>query len=331
MKKFILSILLILVITLNGCKFNTDSTVYTAEGIYFNTYVSIALYGCGSQEIADEALRQCAFYEKIFSRTMENGILYNLNNNGKLNVINEEDRVLSDILKKSLDYCEMTAGNMDITVEPLTSLWDFSSGKKYIPTDEELSNAVAKVGYKNVVVNEESILLNDVRLDLGAVAKGYVADCLKTFLKEKGVDSALINLGGNILCIGEKPNGSNFFIGIKKPFTEDVQLVIGATDCSIVTSGTYERYFDENGKSYHHILDPKTGMPCDNGVVSVTIISEDSFTGDCLSTGCFVMGLEAGMELVDSMDGVYAVYIDSENNVHFSEGAEEFVREKRSK
>ena len=305
--------------------------MHTAEGIYFNTYVSISLYGCGSQEIADEAIKRCAYYEKIFSRTMENSVLYNLNNNGNINIVNDEDEILADILKKSLEYCEMTEGNMDITVEPLTSLWDFSSGKKYIPTDDELRTAVSKVGYSGVTVNETSIALKDVRLDLGAVAKGYVADCLKTFLKERGVDSALINLGGNILCIGEKPNGSNFFIGIKKPFTEDVQLVLGATDCSIVTSGTYERYFDENGKSYHHILDPKTGMPCDNGVVSVTIISEDSFTGDCLSTGCFVMGLEAGMELIDSMDGVYAVYIDSENNVHFSEGAEEFVREKRSK
>lgn len=331
MKKFILSILLILVITLNGCKFNTDSTVHTAEGIYFNTYVSISLYGCGSQEIADEAIKRCTYYEKIFSRTMENSVLYNLNNNGNINIVNDEDEILADILKKSLEYCEMTEGNMDITVEPLTSLWDFSSGKKYIPTDDELRTAVSKVGYSGVTVNETSIALKDVRLDLGAVAKGYVADCIKTFLLEKGVDSALINLGGNILCVGDKPDGSDFFIGIKKPFTEDVQLVLGVTDCSIVTSGTYERYFDEDGKSYHHILDPKTGMPCDNGVVSVTIISEDSFTGDCLSTGCFVMGLEAGMELVDSMDGVYAVYIDSENNVHFSEGAEEFVREKRSK
>lgn len=305
--------------------------MHTAEGIYFNTYVSISLYGCGSQEIADEAIKRCAYYEKIFSRTMENSVLYNLNNNGKINIVNDEDEILADILKKSLEYCEMTEGNMDITVEPLTSLWDFSSGKKYIPTDDELRTAVSKVGYSGVTVNEASIALKDVRLDLGAVAKGYVADCIKTFLLEKGVDSALINLGGNILCVGDKPDGSDFFIGIKKPFTEEVQLVLGVTDCSIVTSGTYERYFDEDGKSYHHILDPKTGMPCDNGVVSVTIISEDSFTGDCLSTGCFVMGLEAGMELVDSMDGVYAVYIDSENNVHFSEGAEEFVREKRSK
>ena len=161
MKKITLSIVLILVIILNGCKFNTDSTVYTAEGIYFNTYVSITLYGCGSQEIADEALERCEFYEKILSRTMENGVLYNLNNSGSLNITNDEHRVLAEVLDKSIEYCEMTEGNMDITLEPLTSLWDFSSGKKYIPTDDELSKAVEKVGYEGVVINEETILLNE--------------------------------------------------------------------------------------------------------------------------------------------------------------------------
>ena len=153
-------------------------------------------------------------------------------------------------------------------------------------------------------------------------------------LEKKGISGYVINVGGNVRTVGEKGNGEKWLIGIENPDDSTDEQYIEYLEFageSVVTSGSYQRFYFVNGKSYHHILNPQTGMPCDNGVVSVTIISKESFTGDCLSTGCFVMGLEDGMKLVDSMDGVYAVYIDSENNVHFSEGAEEFVREKRSK
>ena len=326
MKKFILSILLILVVTLNGCKYNTSSTVHTAEGIYFNTYVSVKLFGCGSKEIANESVELCSYYEKIFSRTMESSNLYGLNEEGTLKIEKEEEKVLANIVSQALVFSDKTEGCLDITVEPLTSLWNFSGEDKKVPVAVSMAIARKKVDYTGVTVTEEEILLNDIRLDLGAVAKGYVADRIKEFLLGKGVTSALINLGGNILCIGDKPDGSDFLVGIKKPFSEDIELALNVDGLSVVTSGTYERFFEKDGKLYHHILDPQTGMPCDNGLLSVTILSEDSFTGDCLSTGCFVMGLEAGMELVNSMDGVYAIYIDSDYKVHYSDGAENFVK-----
>ena len=326
MKKFILSILLILVISLNGCRFNTSSTVHTADGIYFNTYVSVKLFGCGSKAIANEAIDLCSYYEKIFSRTMEDSTLYVLNEKGVLTINKEEDKVLADIIEQALVFSDKTKGSLDITVEPLTSLWNFSSENKKVPDTASINAALAKVDYSKVDVSQDALLLNNVSLDLGAVAKGYVADRIKEFLLDKGVNSAIINLGGNVLCIGDKPDGSDFAIGIKKPFSEDIELALNVDGLSVVTSGTYERYFEEDGKLYHHILDPKTGMPCDNGVLSVTIISENSFTGDCLSTGCFVMGLEAGLELVNEMDGVYAIYIDEDYQIHYSDGAENFVK-----
>ena len=326
MKKLILSIVLILVIILNGCTFNTASTVHAAEGIYFNTYVSVKLFGCGSKEIAKAAIELCSYYEKIFSRTMENSTLFALNEEGALSINKKEDEVLADIVKQSLVFSKKTSGGLDITVEPLTSLWNFSGEDKKVPNAASIDEALKKVDYTKVTVNQNEILLNEVRLDLGAVAKGYVADRIKEFLLDNGVDSALINLGGNVLCIGDKPDGSDFAIGIKKPFSEDIELALNVNGLSVVTSGTYERYFEEDAKLYHHILNPETGMPCDNGLLSVTIISEDSFTGDCLSTGCFVMGLEAGLELVNELDGVYAIYIDEDYQIHYSDGAENFVK-----
>ena len=326
MKKTFLSIVLILVIILSGCKYNTASTVHMAEGIYFNTYVSVKLFGCGSKTIANEAIELCSYYEKIFSRTMEDSVLYAFNDEGVLKVDGKEDKVLGDIVTQALVFSDKTGGGLDITVEPLTTLWNFTGENKKVPEKSAIDAALKKVDYTKVAVTQDEIILNDVRLDLGAVAKGYVADRIKEFLLDEGVTSALINLGGNVLCIGDKPDGSDFSIGIKKPFSEDIELALNIDGYSVVTSGTYERYFEEDGELYHHILNPKTGMPCDNGVLSVTIISEESFMGDCLSTGCFVMGLEAGLKLVNEMDGVYAIYIDEDYQIHYSEGAENFVK-----
>jgi len=161
-------------------------------------------------------------------------------------------------------------------------------------------------------------------LELGAVAKGYIADRVKGFLLSKGVTSALINLGGNILLVGEKTDGSAFNVGIQKPFEDRDAVVVAISqlkDCSMVSSGIYERYFyDTEGNFYHHILDSKTGYPCNTGLLQVTIISSDSATGDALSTACFALGLEKGMDLIHSLDDVYAVFITADGTLHFSDG-----------
>lgn len=300
---------------------------YSADGYSLNTYVSVTLYGCGSQRIADEAVRLCGYYEEIFSRTSPTSRLYALNERGSLDVEDVEDGLLADVVEKSLEYGDMTGGALDITVEPLTSLWDFGAEDNSVPGQDKIEDALECVDYRRVEADGEKIELNGARLDLGAVAKGYIADRIKEYLVGEGVDSALIYLGGNILCIGCKPDDKDFVVGIQRPFggTDDVICAVRASGLSVVTSGVYERFFYEDNVLYHHILNPDTGFPCDNGLLSVTIIAEDSMLCDALSTACFVMGLDKAMELVDRLFGVYAVFVDENYNVVYSDGAEAFV------
>ena len=162
-------------------------------------------------------------------------------------------------------------------------------------------------------------------IELGAIAKGFIADKLKEYLAGSGVTSGTINLGGNVLCIGKKTDGTPFRIGIQQPFADRNEIItaIKAEDISVVSSGIYERYFKKDGKIYHHILDPSTGYPYNNGLEAITIISKKSTDGDALSTTCFALGLEKGMEFAESLSGVYAVFITEDGEMHYSEGFQE--------
>ena len=313
-------------IFLSGCRFNTPSTVHMYDGYYFNTYVSVSLYGCGSEKIAQNAVELCEYYEKIFSRTDEKSLLYQLNNEGSLKIESREAKILSEVLKFGMEYYEITDKALNIALEPITDLWNFSEGDYVVPDREQIEAALDNTDCTLIKITDEEINLNGAGVDLGAVAKGYVADCIKEYLTGEGVTSAVINLGGNIMCIGDKPTGDEFVIGIQKPFYNETLIGLKIDNMSVVTSGTYERYFEQDGKMYHHILNPDTGMPCDNGLLSVTIIAESGILCDCLSTGCFVMGREAATELINGMDGVYAVFVDDNYNVYYTEGAQNFVK-----
>lgn len=326
MKKFGLYLSFFIITFLYGCKFNTPSTIHMYDGYYFNTYVSVSLYGCGSEEVAKNAVELCGYYEKIFSRTNDDSLLYQLNKEGKIKVDSQEAKILSEVLKFGVQYYEVTDGALNIAVEPLTALWNFSEGVSIVPDEKEIEEALYNTDCSYIDISEDEINLNGVRVDLGAVAKGYVADCIKEYLVEEGIDSAIINLGGNILCIGDKPTGDDFVIGIQKPFYNEPLLGLKVDGMSVVTSGTYERYFEQDGVLYHHILDPDTGMPCNTGLLSVTIIAESGILCDCLSTGCFVMGMEDAMELINNMENVYAVFVDDDYNVYYTEGANAFVK-----
>ena len=328
MKKLISTILLITVfmtLILSGCKYNTSATVHVAEGFYFNTFVSVKLYGCGSEELAQEAVKLCEYYEHIFSRSQKESVLSIANTEQKLTKDNKDKTILYEVIKDSLQYAKLTEGALDITVKPLSELWNFTENEGKVPAQDEINKALENVDYSKITMDENEIIFNNAEIDCGAVAKGYVADRIKDFLIENKIDSAIINLGGNVLCIGDKPTGEDFVIGVKKPYSEEVILGLKIDDYSVVTSGVYERYFEADGVKYHHILNPDTGMPCENGLLSVTIVAESSFECDALSTGCFVMGLEKATELINNMDNVYAIFIDENYDIHYTHGAEKFV------
>ena len=279
-----------------------------------------------AEEIIDKALKLCDKYEKIFSRTLPESEIYALNH-GTLPMedgyylLSEECAAL---IEKGLYYSELSGGAFDITIEPVSSLWDFTSGEKIVPDAETIAEKQACVGYEDVELkgNKLRFKKEGMGIEIGAVAKGYIADKVKEYLVSEGVKSAVIDLGGNVLCVGEKPDGKPFKIGIQKPFADRSETVsaVEIAGTSVVSSGIYERYFEKDGKLYHHILDPATGYPYENGLVSVTVLSEESADGDGLSTACFALGLEKGLELIEQTPDTEAMFITEDGEMHFSKG-----------
>lgn len=298
---------------------NTDKQV-SRTSFFLNTVVTVTLYGTEDDSLIEECFRLCGDYEKALSRTLEGSEIYALNHRTKDTASGQT----LELIKSGLAYSALSGGAFDITIGSCSSLWDFTAKSPSVPDPELLKEALAHVGYEKLSLkgDQVSFLDDQTMIDLGAIAKGYIADKLKAFLEENQVTSATIDLGGNILCIGDKPDGSPFRIGIRRPFDDPgtPMLVVPVSGWSVVTSGIYERCFEENGRLYHHILNPATGYPCENNLLSVTILSEHSTDGDALSTACFSLGLDKGMDLIDSLEDIYAVFITDDYEVHYSEG-----------
>lgn len=309
--------------------FGRQKEPITATSFKLNTIVKVTIYDSQNEELSQEAMALCDEYEKIFSRTLAESELYRLNH-GELsqeNGVVTLSEPLAELVEKGLFYSELSQGAFDVSIEPVSSLWDFVSGEKQIPDEKEIKEALPLVQYQNVRLSGRQLQFakEGMGLDLGAIAKGYIADKMKEYLVSQGVKSAIIDLGGNVLCIGRRPDQKPFRIGIQRPFADRSETVatVEISDQSVVSAGIYERYFEKDGRLYHHILNPKTGYPYDNDLASVTIISDKSADGDGLSTSCFALGLEKGMELVDSLEGVYGVFLTTDGELHFTEGLEE--------
>ena len=338
-----------------GCQNAADTD--TAAGkepisissIKLNTAVQITIYDSQDKSLLDDCLALCDKYELIFSRTDEESELYKLNHrisdsavsnqttetqptpyqiNGTTNTwhISED---LAALFSEGLSITKESDGAFDIAIAPLTSLWDFTAEDPKVPDDADIQNALPLCSSDGVTINGQDIILpsDDIQFDVGAIAKGYIADRLKDFLVKKGVNSAIINLGGNVLCIGSKPDGTPFKVGIQKPFADrnETEAVMDITGKSVVSSGIYERCFKQNGKLYHHILNPKTGYPYDNGLISVTIISDQSVDGDALSTTCFALGLDEGLKFAEKK-GVQAVFITEDYELHYTDGFQDEIK-----
>lgn len=322
----IILIIFIFVFSLAGCnkdEGNTAPEKSSKTAFLLNTTVSVTLYDGSDPSIIDDCLTLCEEYEKLLSRTIPTSEIALLNTR---EISSVSDDTL-EVIQKGLYYSELSGGAFDITIGSLTSLWNFTTEDPVIPSADNIKNALKHIGYDKVHIEGSNITFDDEGLffDLGAIAKGFIADKMKEYLIQRGVTSAIISLGGNVLLVGEKPVTEYFIVGIQYPYqmTNTTIATIKIKDMSIVSSGVYERYFVQDNKVYHHILNPETGYSYDSGLLSVTIISEQSADGDALSTICFALGLEGGMELINSLDGYYAVFIDEDFNVHFSDGLED--------
>ena len=337
-----------------GCENITDADTsitgnepISISSIKLNTAVQITIYDSQDKSLLDDCLALCDRYELIFSRTNENSELYKLNHrkdtsdkdpnadgqttpypvSGTADTwhISED---LASLLSQGLSITRESDGAFDIAIAPLTSLWDFTAEDPKVPDDAAIQKALPLCSSDGVTIDGQDITLpsDDIQFDVGAIAKGYIADRLKDFLVKKGVNSAIINLGGNVLCIGSKPDGTPFKVGIQKPFADrnETEAVMDITGKSVVSSGIYERCFKQGGKLYHHILNPQTGYPYDNGLISVTIISDQSVDGDALSTTCFALGLEDGLKFAEKK-GVQAVFITEDYELHYTDGFQDEI------
>lgn len=331
MKKKLIYPLLILIVLLSVSACNVDISLKSTEPrtythFCFDTVCQITIYSTQNKDedkILNDCFDICDKYDQIFNKYNNSSDIFKINSSD-MEYVNISDETLK-IIKDSIYYSTLSKGAFDVTISPITDLWDINNNP-HVPQNKKISNTLKFVDYKDIHIKNNKIKLSHKKqsIDLGGIAKGYVADKIKEYLKINNISSAIINLGGNILTIGDN-NNQDFNIAIKKPFGEnnnEYSATISIKDKSVVTSGLYERYFKENDKIYHHILDPKTGYPCDNDLYSVTIISDKSEAGDALSTGCFVLGVEKGIDLVNTLDGVYAVFITKDYKIHLSKGLE---------
>ena len=229
-----------------------------------------------------------------------------------------------DVIKASLYYSEISGGMFDISVGPLVQLWGIGTDDARVPEQQEIDQALSYINYKDIILDEEAMTVmlakEGMMIDLGAIAKGYVADKITDLLIENDVKSAIINLGGNVYIHGDK-DGADFKIGVQNPFNTRGEFIgiYKGTDKSVVTSGAYERFFEQDGKSYHHILSTETGYPVDNEIASTTIISAKSIDGDALSTSSFALGVDKGLELIESLDDVDAIFITKDKKIYLTE------------
>lgn len=270
---------------------------------------------------ADTCSRLQARIEELDARldaTDENSDIYCLNANGAATV--SEDT--ADLLDRSLQLCKALDPSFDITVYPAVQAWGFTSGNYRVPDDGELDMLAQKIDDTAVQRDGSTYTLPDgVMLDLGAVAKGYAADVCDTLLQESHATAAVLNLGGTVKLYGKKPDGSRFSVGVADP--ENPAGYFGYLSCDtgvVATSGGYERYFEQDGKRYIHILDPATGKPMDNGILSVTILSDDGTAADAMSTALFVMGLDKATAYYQAHPDFDFIILTDTDDLYITEG-----------
>jgi thiamine biosynthesis lipoprotein len=316
------------ILLFSGCTATSKEPI-TKSAFMLNTVIQITLYDNDNEELIDRAFNLCEQYEQELSKTIDSSEISKMNHRTKEETTFPLTEHVEELLLKAQHYSEISNGGFDVTIGAVSDLWNFTSDTFVLPSPEDVASALPSVGYHNIQIKDHEItFLNpDTKLDLGAIAKGYIADQLKQFLVDEGVTSGIINLGGNVLCIGERPDGTPFKIGLQKPFKDRNETVasMDIVDMTVVSSGVYERNHFVDDVNYHHLLDSKTGYPLNNGLISVTIITSKSVDGDGLSTTCFSLGMEDGMELINSLNDTYAVFITSDGVLHYSDGAKEFI------
>ncbi|WP_024613756.1 FAD:protein FMN transferase [Clostridium sp. Ade.TY] len=327
--KFITFLMIIVFsIGLYGCKDKKKIEPISRTELFMGTSIKVTLYDYKNEKVLDKVFDRVIELENLVSINKPNTEIDNLNKNSGVRPVNlSEDSF--NIVKKGLEYSKLSEGDYDITIGPLVKLWSIGLPEAKVPNKSEIKESINNINYSNVYIDENTkevfLKKKGMMLDLGSIAKGYTADEIAKILKDEGVNSAIIDLGGNIYALGYKEVDKKWKIGVQDPFTDRGNIIgtVAVANKSVVTSGIYERYIEDNGKKYHHILNPKTGYPYETNIAGVSIISDKSIDGDALSTLVFTKGLEKGLEFINKLDGVDAIFIMNNKNVYITDGIRE--------
>lgn len=311
-----------------GSALEISKTPVSRTETLLHTAVQIQVFHEG--EVIEEAMEEVFNYmeemELQFSTNLEGSDVYRINQAaGEEAVVVDEETFA--VIKQALKIAEQSEGKFDVTIGAVTNLWQIGSENARKPDDEEIEAALDLIDYQKVTLNEEDLTVKleekGMVLELGGISKGYIGGRVRDILASYGVTTAIINLGGNVVVMGTSPgNDEGWNVGVQDP-DENRGQVVGTqrvTDGAIVTSGIYERFLEVDGVKYHHILDPKTGYPLDNEISGVTVFAQTSFEGDSYSTALFLFGIEEGIEFVEAIDGLEAVFIDKNHGVHLTSG-----------
>lgn len=304
------------VVLSSGCSLESK---YDCEFFAMDTVMTINAYGSKSESAVKAAQNEINRLDKLLSVQKENSEIFKLNQSKKMTV--SEDTLT--LITRSNEIYTLTDGAFDISCEPLIREWGFYSGlENKVPSQKAIETALEGVGAEHIKIKDSTVTLDDnTSLDLGGIAKGYASHKAAEILKDNGVTSALMSLGGNVRAVGSKPDGDFWSVAVTDP--DDNSKSIGTlkiSDKAVVTSGGYQRYFEENGQIYHHIIDTKTGYPADSGLKSVTVVSEDDTLADALSTALFIMGLEKSRKFYSENSSLFgAVFITDKGEIYVTD------------
>ena len=300
----------------------TSSTEPVSQEIFaMDTYMTVTAYSDNAQKGVTDAIAEIQRLDNLLSIGKEDSEISKLNKSGSA-ALSDDTAVM---VTKALDLYKSTGGAFDITVLPLMELWGFTTQDYYVPTEDEIQSTLQRVGADKLTWDEstKTLTLGDKQeIDLGGIAKGFTSSRIMEIFKKDGVTCGMVSLGGNVHLLGTKQDGSAWRVGIQDPDnTDDMLGVLEASDCAIITSGAYERNFEKDGVTYHHIIDPATGKPSNSGLTSVTIVSKDGTLADGLSTSLFVMGKDKAIaywkQHADEFD---TILVDKDRNVYITEG-----------
>lgn len=325
-------LILFLVSSLIGLTACAKEYDHSKDFFALDTIITIRIQGEKNGDmLIEKAIKRIEEIESLMSPSLEDSDVYRVNEAAGREAVKVHDDTLY-VVERALEYGEMTQGLFDISVRPIVDLWAIGTKNARIPGADEIEEKLALVDHDDIIIDRDEgtvFLKNEgMGMDLGAIAKGYAADEAARLLREEGVKSALLNLGGNIITIGTKIDGDPWRIGLQDPRSKETGeehfAIIDVEATTIVSSGDYERYiediFKETGKRYHHIFNPKTGEPAETGLMSSVIISQSSIDADALSTILYIMGKDKGLEFIEGFEGVEVILVADDKSIYISEG-----------